>query len=175
MYGFGLAGGLWGGAIADRLTVPYADAMLVPLLAGVSPAAAASAADTLSDAYRHIAPHVDRVRDHPDGPGVAIVGAVSRRRVFGASVPLYAALIARALRTGTGAGMALGDRSPASASAGPGAAPALQPASAGAADRMRNSALIVVAIVGAGALLTLAASWLLRRRRSTRDDDTIAF
>jgi alcohol dehydrogenase len=110
MYGFGVAGGLWGGAIADRLTVPYADAMLVPLPAGVSPAAAASAADTLGDAYRHIAPHVDRVRDHPDGPGVAIVGAVSRRSVFGASVPLYAALIARALLPG--ADIVIGDERP---------------------------------------------------------------
>jgi alcohol dehydrogenase len=110
MYGFGVAGGLWGGAIADRLTVPYADAMLVPLPAGVSPAAAASAADTMSDAYRHIAPRVARVQDHPDGPGVVIVGAVSARSPFGASVPLYAALIARALLPG--ADIVIGDERP---------------------------------------------------------------
>ncbi len=36
------AGGHWGGAIADQLLVPYADAMLVPLPAGIDPAAAAS-------------------------------------------------------------------------------------------------------------------------------------
>jgi alcohol dehydrogenase len=110
MYGFGLAGGLWGGAIADRLTVPYADAMLVPLPAGVSPAAAASVADTMSDAYRHIAPHVDRVREHPDGPSVVIVGAVSARSLFGASVPLYAAMIAQALLPGVD--VVIGDERP---------------------------------------------------------------
>jgi alcohol dehydrogenase len=30
MYGFGVAGGHWGGALSDQLAVPYADAMLVP-------------------------------------------------------------------------------------------------------------------------------------------------
>lgn len=34
MYGFGLTGGLWGGAIADLMAVPYADAMLVLLPSG---------------------------------------------------------------------------------------------------------------------------------------------
>lgn len=97
MYGFGVIGGLWGGAIADQLSVPYADAMLVPLPPGVSPAAAASAGDTLTDAYRHIAPHVDRVRDHPDGASITIVGAWSPRSAFSASMPLYAGLVARAL------------------------------------------------------------------------------
>ena len=97
MYGFGFAGGLWGGAIADRLTVPYADSMLVQLPVGVRPAAAASAADTLSDAYRHIAPHVEHIKNHPEGPRVVILGAVHPRSRFSASVPLYAGLIARAL------------------------------------------------------------------------------
>lgn len=97
MYGFGVIGGLWGGAIADQLSVPYADAMLVPLPPGLSPAAAASAGDTLTDAYRHIAPHVDRVRQHPEGPSITIVGAWTTRSAFSASMPLYAGLIARAL------------------------------------------------------------------------------
>lgn len=97
MYGFGITGGLWGGAVADRLAVPYADAMLVPLPPGVTPAAAASAADTLSDAYRHIAPHAQRILQHPDGPQVIVVGAVDTRSPFSASVPLYAGLIAQAL------------------------------------------------------------------------------
>lgn len=97
MYGFGVTGGLWGGVIADQLTVPYADAMLVPVPTGVSSAAAASAADTLSDAYRHVAPHVERVRHHPDGPRVLVQGAVDQRSLFSASVPLYVGLIARAL------------------------------------------------------------------------------
>src|SRR5215213_3589014 len=57
MSGFGIAGGAWGGVFAEQVAVPYADAMLVPLSPGIDPAAAASAADTLSDAYRHIVPH----------------------------------------------------------------------------------------------------------------------
>lgn len=97
MFGFGVVGGLWGGAIADQLPVPFADAMLVPLPAGVSPVAAASAADTLSDAYRHVAPYVAQVRDHPDGPRVVVVGAMSDQTVFSGSVPLYVGLVAQAL------------------------------------------------------------------------------
>src|SRR4051794_26811582 len=58
MYGFGVAGGHWGGAIADELAVPFADGMLVPLPEGLDPAVAASVADNVSDAYRHIAPHL---------------------------------------------------------------------------------------------------------------------
>ncbi|WP_236722991.1 alcohol dehydrogenase catalytic domain-containing protein, partial [Mycobacterium avium] len=39
MYGFGISGGLWGGALADLMAVPFADAMLVALPDGVEPAA----------------------------------------------------------------------------------------------------------------------------------------
>jgi hypothetical protein len=52
---------------------------------------------TLRDAYRHIGPYVERIRRHPEGPGIILFGALRRRSVFGASVPLYAAQIARAL------------------------------------------------------------------------------
>lgn len=97
MYGFGVAGGAWGGTFAEQVAVPFADAMLVGLPAGVDPAAVASAGDTLSDAYRHIAPHLDRVRRDPDGPRIVLLGAVRRTSRFSASVPLYAGLIARAL------------------------------------------------------------------------------
>jgi hypothetical protein len=99
---------------------------------------------------------------------------------FGKSFPYVAlpnqgAVNAKKGTDGTGGGMALGNRSGASASDEPEAAPSLKPASADASDRMQNSALIVVAIVGAGAFLTMATTWLMRRRRSTRNDDTIAF
>lgn len=97
MFGFGLAGGAWGGVMADEVGVPYADVMLVPLPAGVDPVDAASAADTLSDAYRHVAPHLEMVRHHPDGPQVVVVGAVDQSSPFGASVPLFVGLITRAL------------------------------------------------------------------------------
>lgn len=97
MYGFGVAGGAWGGVLSDLVAVPFADAMLVALPDAVDAAAAASSADTLSDAYRHVAPHLDLVRGHPDGPRVIALGAVEASSPFSASVPLFVGLITRAL------------------------------------------------------------------------------
>jgi alcohol dehydrogenase len=97
MYGFGLAGGHWGGVIADEVAVPFADGMLVPLPAGVDPVAAASVADNVSDAYRHIGPNVDAFAGTGRRSEVLVMGSPTRRTLFTASVPLYAALIARAL------------------------------------------------------------------------------
>ena len=37
MYGFGAFGGEWGGLLSDLVRVPFADAMLVPLPAGIAP------------------------------------------------------------------------------------------------------------------------------------------
>lgn len=97
MFGFGAAGGMWGGVMADLVSVPFADAMLVPLPPGVDPVAAASSADTLSDAYRHVGPYVEEVRGHPEGPGVLVVGAVEQSSPFSASMPLFAGLVVRAV------------------------------------------------------------------------------
>lgn len=97
MYGFGLAGGHWGGAIADELAVPFADGMLVRLPDSIDPAAAASVADNVSDAWRHVGPHMPRLIEEGRGDRVLIVGAVKRRHLFTASVSLYTGLIARAL------------------------------------------------------------------------------
>jgi alcohol dehydrogenase len=96
MYGMGLAGGLWGGAFSDQLAVPYADAMLVPLPEGIDPIAAASVADNVCDAYRHIAPHLPTLLESNPDAEVLIVGAMSPRTPFGASAPLYVGLVARA-------------------------------------------------------------------------------
>ena len=97
MYGFGVATGHWGGAFSEQLAVPYADAMLVPLPDGIDPAAAASVADNVCDAYRHIGPHLPAVlADDPDAE-ILILGAVSRRSLFTPSCTLYTGLIARAL------------------------------------------------------------------------------
>ena len=41
----------------EQLAVPYADAMLVALPDGIEPVAAASVADNVCDAHRHVAPH----------------------------------------------------------------------------------------------------------------------
>jgi alcohol dehydrogenase len=96
MYGMGLAGGLWGGAFADELPVPYADAMLVALGEGIDPVAAASVADNVCDAYRHIAPHLPALLEEDPDAEVLIVAALDRRTPFGSSAPLYTGLIARA-------------------------------------------------------------------------------
>jgi alcohol dehydrogenase len=95
MYGFGVGGGHWGGAVSDQLAVPYADGMLVPLPPGIDPATAASIADNVCDGYRHIGPHA-RLIEESDGE-VLILAGMARRPVFSASVPLYAGLVARAL------------------------------------------------------------------------------
>ena len=96
MYGMSLVGGLWGGAFADELPVPFADAMLVALPEGIDPVAAASVADNVCDAYRHIAPHLPALLEEDPDAEVLILAALDRRTPFGSSTPLYTGLIARA-------------------------------------------------------------------------------
>jgi alcohol dehydrogenase len=45
------AGGHWGGLFSEVVDVPFADAMLVPLPAGLNPLAVASASDNFTDAW----------------------------------------------------------------------------------------------------------------------------
>jgi alcohol dehydrogenase len=97
MYGFGVSGGHWGGAVADELAVPYADGMLVPLPQGIEPAAAASVADNIPDGYRHVVPHLPGLLAAGHPPRLIVVGAQSKRHLFTASVGLYAGLVARAV------------------------------------------------------------------------------
>jgi alcohol dehydrogenase len=97
MYGMGLAAGHWGGAFAEQLAVPFADAMLVPLPEGVDPVAAASVADNICDAHRHIAPHLPALLERDSDSEVLILAAMIPRFPFTPSVPLYTGLIARAL------------------------------------------------------------------------------
>jgi alcohol dehydrogenase len=87
-YGFGPAVERWGGFLADLVCVPYADHMLVPVPAGLEPAAIASASDNISDAWRAVAPPLE---DDP-GASVLVVGGASS-----GSIGLYAAGIAVAL------------------------------------------------------------------------------
>jgi alcohol dehydrogenase len=97
MYGMGLVGGLWGNAFAEQLAVPYAEAMLVPLPAGMDPEVAASVSDNICDAYRHFAPHLPRLLQRDADAEMLIIGATRRRSYFSSSLPLYGGLIARAL------------------------------------------------------------------------------
>jgi alcohol dehydrogenase len=96
MYGFGLAGGHWGGAFSDLLAVPYAEAMLVPVPDGVETATVASAGDNLADAHFRVAPYLGG-GEGPGGEELLIVGSPSPRTDFSASVPLYMGQIALAL------------------------------------------------------------------------------
>jgi alcohol dehydrogenase len=90
-YGLGPIGGLqWGGALADLVRVPFADAMLAPLPAGVAPTAIASASDNLCDAWRTVAPFL---AEEP-GADVLVVGGGA------ISISLYAVAVAKALGAG---------------------------------------------------------------------------
>jgi alcohol dehydrogenase len=100
MYGFGVAGGHWGGHVADLFKVPFADAMLVTLPEGIDPTAAVSASDNVCDAHRHLAPHLPGILEREPGATVLILAAQTRDLPFGASLPLYSGQIAEALGAG---------------------------------------------------------------------------
>lgn len=97
MYGFGFAGGHWGGAYADELAVPYADRMLVPLPQRVAPEAAVGVADNLCDAYRHIGPHLPRLLGEQPEARVLVLAMLGKRPLFTPSCPLYTGMIALAM------------------------------------------------------------------------------
>lgn len=78
----------WGGALSDLVRVPYADAMTVPVPAGIDPVAVASVSDNVPDGWRAVAAPL---REHPRGPVLVIGGAGA------GSVGLYAVAAAIAL------------------------------------------------------------------------------
>jgi len=88
MYGIGVAGGEWGGALTERVRVPWAEFNLRKLPDGIDPVAIASGSDNLADALRAVD---EPLRDFP-GASVLIAG-------FG-SIPLYAARLAGFLGAG---------------------------------------------------------------------------
>jgi alcohol dehydrogenase len=67
-------GGHFGGLFSERVHVPYADAMLVPLPPGVPPAAVASASDNLVDAWLAVARPLSR---YPGAPVLVLGGTGS--------------------------------------------------------------------------------------------------
>jgi alcohol dehydrogenase len=87
MFGFPVpVGGEWGGAFSDLVRVPFATNMLVPLPAGVTPAAAASLSDNLPDAWRTVVPHL---RQTPGADVLIVAGGAH-------SIALYATQMALA-------------------------------------------------------------------------------
>jgi threonine dehydrogenase-like Zn-dependent dehydrogenase len=87
-YGFGPGVERWGGFLADAVCVPWADHMLVPLPAGLEPAAVASTSDNVSDGWRAVAPPL---ADEPGSPVLVVGGAAA------GSIGLYATAVALAL------------------------------------------------------------------------------
>jgi threonine dehydrogenase-like Zn-dependent dehydrogenase len=87
-YGFGPAVERWGGFLSDLVAVPFATHMLVPIPAGLEPAAVASASDNLSDAWRAVAPALGE----DPGASVLVVGGAAA-----GSIGLYAVALAVAL------------------------------------------------------------------------------
>ena len=89
-YGMPLTAKDWGGAVADLLLVPFADAMLVPLPPAVDPVVACGAGDNIADGWRTVAPWL---AERP-GASVLVVGTGET------SAGLYAVDAALALGAG---------------------------------------------------------------------------
>lgn len=83
-YGLGDAIGGHGGMVSDLVRVPHASANLVSVPKTIDPLSIASASDNMTDGYRAVAPHLERM---PGAPVLVLGGAAK-------SVALYAAGIA---------------------------------------------------------------------------------
>jgi threonine dehydrogenase-like Zn-dependent dehydrogenase len=83
-FGFGAACGPWGGMVSDRLRVPFAEHMLVPVPDGIPPERIAAAGDNLADAWRSV---VDPLRTRFGGRVLVLGGGAK-------SIGLYAAGLA---------------------------------------------------------------------------------
>jgi threonine dehydrogenase-like Zn-dependent dehydrogenase len=91
MYGMApIAGFDGGGFLADLVSVPYADAMLVPLPDGVDPVTVASLSDNIPDGWRTVGPYQEYLAGlDADERRVLVVGRLS--------IGVYAAAFASAL------------------------------------------------------------------------------
>lgn len=85
-YGFGAACGDFGGMVADRVRVPFADHMLVRVPVDLDPLRVAAASDNLADAWRTVVPHLKAL----PGARVLVIGGGAQ------SIGLYAAGLAKA-------------------------------------------------------------------------------
>lgn len=89
-YGWGPHVARWGGFLADRVEVPFADHMLVPLPAGMDPTWASGISDNLVDGWRAVGPPL---AETPGGRVLVVGGALPD----GGSIGLYSAAFARHL------------------------------------------------------------------------------
>ncbi len=86
-YGMGPGGRKQGGAVAERVFVPYAQQMLIPLPPGSDPVALASLSDNIAEAWKMVGCFVEQSPGLP----VMVVGGVA------ASIGLYSAALAVAM------------------------------------------------------------------------------
>src|SRR3954451_12292669 len=86
-YGFGPHVAQWGGFLSDRIRVPFADHMLVPVPDGLDAATVASASDNIVDGWRTVGPLLEA----EPGAAVLVVGGAGP-----GSIGLYAAALAGA-------------------------------------------------------------------------------
>lgn len=86
-YGLGHRGGDWGGGMSDLLTVPFADAMALPVPDGLDKTACAAVGCNLVDLYRTLVPHIAQTSD----PDILIVGGHAH------NMALYGVAVAREL------------------------------------------------------------------------------
>ncbi len=87
LFGFGSAGGDWGGAMSDVLRVPYADHLAVPVPSSLNPVEIASGSDNLPVAWQAVAP---LLTTRPNAPVLVVGGGAP-------SIGLYSVGFARAL------------------------------------------------------------------------------
>ena len=86
-WGFGEALGSWGGMVSDYILIPFADQMLMKIPSNIDPRIFASASDNLADAWRIVAPALQRDSQQ----GVCVLGGGAK------SIGIYAAALAVAL------------------------------------------------------------------------------
>ena len=106
----------WGGAFADVVHVPYADAMLVPVPAGIDPVSIASVSDNVPDGWRAVAPALRAAPGSPvlivGGAGDVALYAVAAALALGSVAVDYFDTDARRLAVASGLGANVTERAP---------------------------------------------------------------
>ena len=84
-FGFGEAGGGFGGAVADLLAIPAADHLLIPAPPDASVAALATLPDNVVDGFRAVGPPL---RERPDADVLIVGGMVKSVTLYGVAAAI---------------------------------------------------------------------------------------